>query len=382
MNKIFILFFIFSCLVMPFSPYLSYIFFLIGLIFFSYGINKIFSYCAFLLASFSQFFVLHSRSYIVEREFDLSNYYYSYLDLLHSSLVDASNNSVEVGWFSIYKFIGLINKDLNIFDIAFVNSAICIFLFFIWLYKYGAKYIESEYLGFVLGIIVLFMWPNNFPFFQRQSISVVILLFAISNIKNTKYFIFFLVLATLFHSTSFFMGLVYYILVKYNIKNLIPKLLVSLVFFRIMFGVFLSYIVVFWGGTDLMRKASFYIEGDSGLFFAFSEVRFFPLFFLIFIFYKKIDNEWKNVIVFSALCYLSLLGIQFASGRFNFILVYLYGYFLWLVTKKQPYILLGYVLVYFIFDIFYKSNSILVLSDPFWQRYPIFDLNPFYYFGF
>lgn len=380
--KIFILFFVCSCLILPFSPFFTYILLLVGLIIFSYKINKILSYTAFLLACFSQFYILHSKNYIVEREFDLGNYYYSYSDLMHSSIGEASNYSLEIGWYAVYKIIGFFNHNLNIFDIALINSMICIALFFIWLVKYGSREIEPHYLGFVLGIIALFMWPSNFPFFQRQSISVAILLFAISNIKNFRNFIFFLILASLFHATSFAIGLIYYILVSYNIKNLVKKMIISLIIFRFLFSVLLTYIMIFFVNADLIRKVSFYAEGDGNLFLAFSELRFFPLFILIFIFYKKIDSEWKNIIVFSALFYISLIGIQFASGRFNFILVYLYGYFLWLVTKKQPYILFVYALFYFIFDILYKSNFILLLSDPFWQRYPLFSLSPFYYLGY
>lgn len=378
-SKIFFLIFICACVIFPFSPYFSYILFLISLILFSYKANKFFSYCAFLMASLSQFFILHSKYYIVEKDFDLGNYYYSYTYLMHTSISDASNESLEVGWYVLYKFLGLIYPNLNIYDIALVNSLICLTLFFVWIVKYASKEIEYQYLGFVLGIIVLFMWPNNFPFFQRQSISVAILLFAISNVKSKKYFIFYLILSSIFHITSLIMGIVYYILLNFNIKHLVKKIIISLTAFRLMFSLILIYLTTIFSNSDFVRKASFYTEGDGNLFLAFSELRFFPLFILIFLFYKQIESKWKNIIVFTALCYISLIGIQFASGRFNFILVYLYGYFLWIVAKKQPYILLIYVLFYFVFDVFYKSNSAVLLNDPFWQRYPIYSLNPFYY---
>ena len=380
-RKIYIYMYVLSCIIIPFSPYLGYIFLLLGMILFSYGVGKFFSYSSFLLASFAQFYILHSRRYIVEQEFDLGGYYYAYSNLIYNSIGDASNHSLEIGWFVVYKMIGLINSNLNIFDIALLNSAICILIFFVWLVKYGTSYIEKKYLGFVLGIIVLFMWPTNFPFFQRQAISVAILLFAISNIKNKKYFIFYLVLSASFHLTSLVMGLIYYILVQYDIKNLAKKIIVSLTLFRIVFSFVLTYLITFVGNADLVRKAGFYTENGMSGFFAFSELRFFPLFLLAFIFYKKIDKDWRNIILFSSLFYISLIGIQFASGRFNFILVYLYGFFLWLIAKRQAYILLIYVLLYFVFDMIYKANFIGVINDPFWQRYPFFNYIPFYYLG-
>ncbi|MDT0198987.1 MULTISPECIES: EpsG family protein [unclassified Acinetobacter] len=382
LNIIYFVVFTFAIIILPFSPFFSYILFLLNLLLFSYKINKIFLVISFILSVFSQFYILHSRAYVVELEFDLTNYYFAYLDLSSLSISQVSNNSIEIGWFIIYKIIALINKNLSIFDLAVINNLICVSIFLIWLLKYGVRNIGPEYLGFVLGLIVLFMWPNNFAFFQRQSISVAILLFAISNIKNQKYFLFFLILSSFFHITSLIMGLVYYVIVNYNFNHFVLKTILILGVVRISFETLLIYLFSVVEIPDLSRKISFYAENHNGFFLAFSEIRYFPLFVFIFLFYNNIESEWRRIIIFSALFYLSLLGIQFASGRFNFILIYLYGYFLWIVTKSRPYILLIFALSYFIFDVIYKSGYIFYINDTFWQRYPFFSSTPFYYLSF
>lgn len=367
-------------IILPFSPYFAYFLSLLSLMFFSFKEKKIVVFFLFLLGCWSQLFILNSRAYIVELEYDLSAYYGAYLEISNLSFGDIIEYySPEIGWYLLYKIIGIFDHNLKVYDIAIINTLICEIGFAIWFYLHGSKEIPKQYLGFVLGLTLLFLWPNNFAFFQRQSISVVFLLFAVSNINKFPKFIFYFLLAGSFHITSLLMGVIYLFIQKNKLKQFVVVSILFIFSIRFLFDFAIVYMSSILGVESIARKANFYVENSIGSFFAISELRFLPLFMFIFILYRYIDSEWKKIALFTALFYISLLGIQFASGRMNFILFYLYGLFLFVFLKKQPRILVLYALSYLVFDLLYKSGIVFSINDNFWQRYEIFDTSPFYY---
>lgn len=379
-KSVFIFILLITFFILPFSPYIAYILALLCLLFLSFNIEKHIVYLVFSVGCFAQLFILNSKQYILEKEFDLAIYYGTYLDLLHLSFSDVLiNYAPEFGWHLLYKFIGVINPKLSIYHVAIINTLICEIGFIIWFYRHGKKAVSSYFLGLVLGLVLLFLWPNNFAFFQRQAVSVIFLLFAISNINKVRNFALYLSIATCFHLTSLPMGLIYFYLQKSKSRRIEFNMLIGAISYRTVFSLLLSVIISSLGFEALTRKANFYAEDAISFFFAPSELRFLPLFFFIFIFYRKTDNDWKKIALFSSIFYLSLIGLQFASGRMNFILFYLYGLFLFIFVRKSPFLMFSYVILYFAFDICYKSGIIFNISDNFWQRYPMISFEPFYY---
>lgn len=379
LKQVKLLLFFLIVLIFPFSPYFSYILSLISLLFFYSRERKAILLIIFLIGCWSQLFILNSKAYIVELEYDLSFYYSAYLENLYLSFGDIIRYyAPEIGWYLIYKIIGFLSGDLEVYHIAIINTLLCEFIFLIWLNVHGLREIPKQSLGVVLGLTLLFLWPSNFAFFQRQSISVVFLLFAISNINKFHKFVVYLLIASCFHISSLLMGVIYLIIQKNRLKQFVVITILFLFTTRFLFNIIIN-IISTLGIDSITRKLNFYINDGNLSFLALSELRFMPLFFFILLFYKQNKSYWKQIALFTAVFYISLLGIQFASGRMNFILFYLYGIFLFSSLEKQPKILILYSIFYFMFDILYKSGVVFSINDNFWQRYGIISQIPFYY---
>ena len=81
------------------------------------------------------------------------------------------------------------------------------------------------------------------------------------------------------------------------------------------------------------------------------------------------------------------LGFQQSSFVFLFILffaglLYLYGYFLFISMKELSLkVAVLFSFVYLSLFVVEKLNGLQTLYDPFWQRYPVSSIVPFYYFN-
>lgn len=109
----------------------------------------------------------------------------------------------------------------------------------------------------------------------------------------------------------------------------------------------------------------------------------FILFILVLLNLNKNMNKsltlWRPIILFSCVVYILLLGISLLSERLNFILFFVYGYFIYLLIPKKYYtVLYFFIFLYMLFFMCEKSN-LVVDTSLFWQRYPMASFKALYF---
>ncbi|MBZ9380029.1 EpsG family protein [Escherichia coli] len=373
-------------LLIPFSPILSFSISIFTLLTMS---NYLFGYMRqslIILAMLSIVIIIASREYTDEIEHDLSHYYIVYKALASGQLNELFGFAagVEIGWPLLYLMVSKFNGNLSPITLAIINTSVCLFLLYVWINKHA---FHNEYLnnsGVIAALIILFASVQTFGYLQRQAISTVILLFSISN--TGKKSLVYLLLATLFHLTSLPLGILYLTLRKWHSRIKLHHMLMIfgiLIFIKLNLFVILNYLSVVGTGIPGVNKLNYYLLYASE--FSFTSKRFailiFPLALAMILFWNKIPNDnWKLISIFSCLSYIVFLGIPLGPERLNFLLLFLYGYFVYLyLYKVLPNVTKYFILVYLFMFALEKMNFFGNYADPFWSRYPAFSFEPFYY---
>ena len=371
-------------LFLPFSPIISFLFAFIALILFSKYNNQIFRILFSLIGFLSLAIIYASRAYKEELAMDLSIYYDTYNLIYNGYFFEALllfGKGVEGGLIVLYRlYIAIFNK-LSPFDLAFFNMNICGIGCIGWLEMYGFKYVEKKHKGICMAFFLLFFSVQMSGFLQRQALATVILLFAISQ-KDKKYFYLLTIIATFFHITSLFLCILFRFLLKRNLnKKTFANFFIITLILRLSFPYLIQLLIGFGSTLPGMEKLAFFSEASFSIASGRYAVLITALLAINVFLYNRIENYWKNFIVLSSVLYLIFLGIPLFSERIFFILLYLYGYFLFLSIEKIS--LKGAVFLSFVYlslFIIEKLNALQALYDPFWQRYPAFSLESFYYF--
>ncbi|WP_387691277.1 EpsG family protein [Photorhabdus sp. RM71S] len=289
---------------------------------------------------------------------------------------------VEIGWPLLYKLIHIITPNLSILEISNTNFIICSILFLIWLEYNGLRTFSNKDKNIILAFILVFSNINVFGTAQRQSLSIIFLLFSLSNRKTCKFYIY-LSIATIFHITSLPIGLIYSFLMKKQYNRIL--ILITFIFFFILSMNFHNIINIITenhiiGG--LSEKARFYTHIHTNS-IVYRELMYISIIFLGIVFnWKTIESEWKNIIVFIFISYISLLNFYLLSTRLNIVLCCLIGYFLYIVFKPRFFIISYFIFFLGLLHFILTKSSVFfsLATDPYWAKYPIFDLNPFYFF--
>ncbi|MCZ6173751.1 EpsG family protein [Campylobacter ureolyticus] len=379
--KIFYLFLIFiSFMLMLFYPLLSFCVCISILVIFSKISKKIFTSILFFISTFSLLIIYASRDYKEEMEHDLNLYFNIFQNFINNNYSDFFffGNGLEIGWTFLYSTVAKIFPCLTPPNLAILNSLFCIFLLFFWIKSYIYENITYRDQGLVVGLIVLFLSMTTFGYLQRQALATIFLLFMITS-KNKK--VIFLFLATIFHSTSLVLGCIYLTLIKIKLNNKkIILLLLLFIFIRFIFYNFVSFIANNNIDFFIFSKVYYYLVAEPTI----SSKRFlilvFPLFVLSF-FNNKNRNIllWKSIIQYSCISYMVLLGIPLLSERLNFIFLFIYGYFIYLVVPKKFYFILYFFIFLYLIFFFCEKSNLLVDLNLFWQRYTMFSCKPLYF---
>lgn len=378
-NKIVILWILFLFIIFPFSPFLFFIATIFTLIFLPLHDFPFFRPILFILGAFSQFFIFYSIDFNASTIIDYRVYSESNEIIKHMSFSEVFYEpfGVEFGWGLIYWVLNRIGVDINGVDVSYYNSIICILLFLIWFEKYGLVDIDKKYHGLASASTLLFLSFFTITFLQRQAISVALLLFAISN-QNNKKFYFFLIISSFFHITSLIVGVLYKFISRISFTNkIIFYFITGVLIFRLFFRQIMLFLDQF---SFLSYKTSFYLSLSNFEIVSFRlAIYSVILFIIVLIFGKDIKSQFKSIIYFTAICSVSLLGINLASERLNFILIYLYGYFLFLILYRKHINLLIFLNVIFLIIFAIEKSSLINETANHWVLYPPLSNVPFYF---
>lgn len=378
-NKIVIPWILFLFLTFPFSPFVFFIATVFTLIFLPLHDYPFLRPLLLIFGAFSQLFIFYSIDFSASTIIDYRVYSEANEIIKSMSLSEVFYEpfGIEFGWGLIYWILNKIGIEINGVSVSYYNSIICIMLFITWFEKYGLKDIDKKYHGLVSASTLIFLSFFTITFLQRQAISVAILLFAISNQNNRKFY-FFLLISSLFHITSLIVGILYKYISKINFTpRRIFYFMVCILIFRLFFRQVILFLDQF---SFLTYKTSFYLSLTSFEIVSFRLALYsVMLFVIVLIFGKNINSQFKNIIYFTSICSVSLLGINLASERLNFILIYLYGYFLFLILYRKHLNLLIFLNVIFLIIFAIEKSSLINETANHWVLYPPLSNVPFYF---
>lgn len=198
-----------------FSPLLALFLVIFTLIIFSKYLGDHSRRILFLIGAFSWAIIYASRGLVDELKNDLTLYFEFYLYIVKGIPLDEFWNGSEVLWVYVYQFFSYFFTFTTPWELYVFHIFLCLCLFLIWIEIYGFESIRNNEKGIVLGIILIFLNASNVGYLQRQALSIVFLLFAISNIDRSKFkFILFLFLSSIGHLTSLLLVFIYWILIK------------------------------------------------------------------------------------------------------------------------------------------------------------------------
>lgn len=388
-NSLFGAYLLGTCFLGFFSPLISYFFSILGLVFLQSN-NSNFARRSLVVISLFSFFIIYaSRDFAAELREDLSIYYLVYegLKFEFSKFISFFGGGIEVGWPVLFKIISLFYDIDQPEQLSIINSAICIFLLFIWLEYYLFK--DSKYSkdgALVWAFVVVFLGIVTFGYLQRQAISTILVLFSLYSNRRSGT-LFFLLASISFHLTAVVFFILYKFLLRYKINRVVLIaffLTVFMIFFRIYFYEIINNLMSlnheFIGKEKLLyyREARFSISSYKTLL-----INFLILFFLL-LRWNDIAVKEKNIILFSTFSYVFLAGIPLISERLNFIQFYLLGLFIYTTFASKSVgvsrlfikgLLILYVLIYVVFKVIAPESAL----GSYWVKYPYFNFAPLYF---
>lgn len=370
-----------------FSPFLSFLFLMLMLCFFSPIFeNKTLRLLVVSLSSFFVIIIFSSRGYYDELTSDLGIYhdYYKLLQLDLNYGIGVFGGGYEVGWPLLYWLFGLFT-DLTPIHLAVLNTVLSLLLIFLWFESKVIPTIDTNERGIFYFFIFLFFNFLMLGFLQRQALTLGFLLFALTA-KNNRNLLFFILIASLFHISSVLVGCIIYFsrIINFNKKNII-LLCFSLLFLRIFLIKFFEFSIAFISFDAFSHKAqSFIVER-----FSISTLRYFLLYFLLFPFlinvsnFKSLSDKYiYNYAVLTSISIIIFIGVPLFADRIFMIGLVIYGllYYKYFFVKNK---VLGLILalIYFMIFTFEKFNLVgsLALGDYYWNRFDYFGDYIFYY---
>lgn len=374
-------------LLIGYSPFLFLVLCLLFLCFGSFFFNNKFLRLIFIaLVSFYFIIVFASRNYFDELDSDLSIYYH-FFSLLQIKLeygLNVFGGGAEVGWPLLYWFVGIF-FDLKPIHLAIINTLFSISLVLFWFERKIVPYINEKEKGILYFFVFLFSNFLMLGFLQRQSLTLGILLFALTS-KNNRNLIFFIIIASLFHLSSILVGLLIFLarnitFTKKNIFYIISIIIVA----RFFIVPLLTFLISFIGLGFFTHKANTFISGD----FSISTLRYFVLYLCLFPvllhpqYFNRVEDKYLyNYAVLTTICIVAFVGIPLFADRIFMIGLLVYGlfYYKFFFTKYKR-LSICFALLYLIVFMLEKLNLIgsLELGDTFWSRYNFWDVSFLYY---
>ncbi|WP_230078669.1 EpsG family protein [Vibrio cholerae] len=378
-----------------FSPILSYLFSILFLILFNNKLSKVnlLRWGYVLVVAYSLLLIYSSRSFENELISDLSRYFYEYTKMVKMDIDEyiIFGDGLELGYHVLYTAVAYFLPNIKPIDLAICNVVITLALFYIWIENY--LFINDEYKNdkaIICALIFIFFAFVSMGYLQRQALSIVFLLYALST-KRFASFLIFASLSTVFHLTSLPLIILYKLLAR--IKLSFSRMLVFLIVFVLAFLLIRYYFyglisLVMGSGLSIpgIHKLNFYSEFNFSLLSVKNLVLNLLLLSILVLNWSRVDLFWRNIILFSMLTYFVFLGVPLLSERINFILFFLFGFFFYLVSIKASNnmlnrrIYISFILLYFSLDCF-KSVVMATTSEyEYWNAFDFIGYYPFYYF--
>jgi wzy protein len=385
-NIVFLTGWTFPLIILPFSPLISFLASVFTLIFYSPFLGRVNRVLITSIGLFSLVYIFGSRFYIEEIKADLSIYYNAFLIIKKNPLSEVLfgflifGGGLEFGIVVLYKLYSFLFSDITAIDISIYNKIICSIGLLIWYEFFGQKRIPQEYKAICVAFILIFLSISTFGFLQRQALATIFVLFALE-VKKKRYLIFFTILASIFHLTSLFIIFIWKYLLSKTYTN---KIFIKSAFLFLIIR-FLFVTIIFVAVPLGINKIVFYVEMMDT--FAITSYRFLVLLFLLLVttllFVKNNSIKWKTPIIILSLFHIIFLGVPSLSERINFVFLYLYGYFLFVMLYKKFFKELCFLLfIYILYFTLEKMNITSLATDAFWSRYPVFSFEPFYYLNY
>ncbi|WP_420378087.1 EpsG family protein [Vibrio cholerae] len=300
-------------------------------------------------------------------------------------------DGLELGYHVLYTAVAYFLPNIKPIDLAICNVVITLVLFYIWIENY--LFINDEYKNdkaIICALIFIFFAFVSIGYLQRQALSIVFLLYALSAKRFTSFMIF-ASLSTVFHLTSLPLIIIYKFLARFRLS--FSRMLFFLILF-ILTSLLIRY--YFYGLISLVMGSGLSIPGIHKLNF-YSEFNFsvlsvknlvlnLLLLSILVLNWSRVDLFWRNIILFSMLTYFVFLGVPLLSERINFILFFLFGFFFYLVSIKASNnmlnrrIYISFILLYFSLDCFKNVVMATTSEYEYWNAFDFIGYYPFYYF--
>ncbi|RDU52619.1 hypothetical protein CQA49_07940 [Helicobacter sp. MIT 00-7814] len=283
---------------------------------------------------------------------DLINYYTTYTNLAHGNLDSIFDYGKGVEfllplywffWTLIFGQISSVHFDiLNVFTQSI--------LLLIWIEKYSAERLSKQEIAVCIVLVFLLYEFLGGGWLIRQYYSSIFLLFALTAYSRFKIF-FFLLLAFLCHTSAILFFVIFYILQKYPKSGFIVMGFLAFMFVsQSIFPVIFNYVDILPDFFKLKLGVYTKVMQDGAL----PSPRYLIIGFILvlysLIFFKKIDSQWRWIIIlYGPICCIA----GFISIHFFERLVVLYyavasGFFFFVVLKNSYVMLYLWAFILFI----------------------------------
>lgn len=377
-----------------FFPVLSFFLSVLGLVLFNNISSESRTIRWFFILStvFSLSIIYLSRDFSDELSHDLYWYYNEYLKISEGDYDSyiLFGDGLELGYHYLYGFIAKIAPSLTNIGLAFANYIIVVFLFLFWLEIYifrDEKFKPSS--GLICALSLMFIGFVTFGYLQRQSLSFVILLYALTS-KGLIKTVLFVLLSTFFHLTALPIAIFYFLIRRFTLPKksivvVLTMMLPLLFFLRVSFHKIIGFLHASSISFPGLHKIGFYLDSDFSILS--TKDLLLNLVFLSFLFMRWdfINKDWRNIMLASFTLYFVFLGIPLLSERINFILFYLYGFFAYLIfiDNNKNTVNVNIFKCFFVFYLFlfcFKNISMVgVEGYEYWNNYPYIHYKPLYY---
>ncbi|EOW9313141.1 EpsG family protein [Vibrio cholerae] len=329
----------FCCFLSMFSPILSYLFSIIFLILFNKELSKIdlLRVLYVLVVAYSLLLIYSSRSFENELAHDLTRYFYEYVKMTKIDIDEYTifGGGIELGYHVLYTVVAYFLPNIEPIDLAVCNVVITLVLFYFWIEKY--LFVNDEYKNdkaIICALIFIFFAFVSMGYLQRQALSIVFLLYALST-KRFASFLIFSSLSTVFHLTSLPLIIIYKFIarVKLSFSRMLFFLIIFILTFLLIRYYFYELISLVMGsGLSIpgIHKLNFYSELNFSVLSVKDLVLNLLLLSMLVLNWNRVDLFWRNIILFSMATYFVFFGIPLLSERINFILFfYMVFSFIW-----------------------------------------------------
>ncbi|HBM3174942.1 hypothetical protein CDA56_10315 [Klebsiella michiganensis] len=297
---------------------------------------------------------------------DFSNQYYPLFKSLSSGASIFSSQfggGVEFGLAAIYKVIGFFNPTATYWEIFFIVSFLCVFLYYIWFERFIVSRLSGRDITLCLASALLFFGFFITTQLIRQALSSVFILYSLSYLSegNRKKAYICCIIGCIFHITALPFVFLFYQLMhgKKKIKIIIVGCFIA---FGVLFSVFLGVMSSGAVSSIIASKFLYYNQNtDSGIASAYYW-RILLILCVVYFFFSKRNDEndsYKSLLYYGTIIYICLINIPFASDRTLMVLVIFY---------------LGIV----VYHAFYKIKHVYVLIIIALSIYRIITLGPYY----